>query len=49
VELSKFKSDNVQLEDAILKEREKPLQVVSSDSKIEANTLMPADRKKNGL
>jgi transitional endoplasmic reticulum ATPase len=39
VELSKFKSDNVQLEDAILKEREKPLQVVSSDSKIEANTL----------
>lgn len=39
VELSKFKSDKVQLEDAILKEREKPLQVVSSDSKIEANTF----------
>ena len=39
VELSKFKSDSVKLEDAILKEREKPLQVVSSDSKIEANTF----------
>lgn len=39
VELSKFKSVTVQLEDAILKEREKPLQVVSSDSKIEANTF----------
>lgn len=39
VELSKFKSDTVQLVDAILKEREKPLQVVSSDSKIEANTF----------
>jgi transitional endoplasmic reticulum ATPase len=39
VELSKFKSDKVKLEDAILKEREKPLQVVSSDSKIEANTF----------
>ena len=39
VELSKFKSDKVQLEDAILKEREKPLQVVSSESKIEANTF----------
>ena len=39
VELSKFKSDKVSLEDAILKEREKPLQVVSSDSKIEANTF----------
>ena len=39
VELSKFKSDLVKLEDAILKEREKPLQVVSSDSKIEANTF----------
>jgi len=39
VELSKFKSDTVQLEDTILKEREKPLQVVSSDSKIEANTF----------
>lgn len=39
VELSKFKSDSVKLEDAILKEREKPLQVVSSDSKIDANTF----------
>ncbi len=39
VELSKFKSDTVKLEDAILKEREKPLQVVSSDSKIEAITF----------
>ena len=39
VELSKFKSDSVKLEDAVLKEREKPLQVVSSDSKIEDNTF----------
>lgn len=39
VELSKFKSDTVNLEDSILKEREKPLQVVSSVSKIEANTF----------
>jgi transitional endoplasmic reticulum ATPase len=39
VELSKFKSDTVNLEDAILKERDKPLQVVSSESKIEANTF----------
>jgi transitional endoplasmic reticulum ATPase len=39
VELSKFKSDSVQLEDAILKEREKPLKAISSDSKIEANTF----------
>jgi transitional endoplasmic reticulum ATPase len=39
VELSKFKSDTVKLEDAILKEREKPLQVVSSVSKIDANTF----------
>jgi transitional endoplasmic reticulum ATPase len=39
VELSKFKSDSMKLEDAILKEREKPLQVVSSESKIEANTF----------
>lgn len=39
IELSKFKSDTVSLEDAILKEREKPLQVVSSDSKIETNTF----------
>jgi transitional endoplasmic reticulum ATPase len=39
VELSKFKLDSVKMEDAILKEREKPLQVVCSDSKIEANTF----------
>jgi len=39
VELSKFKSNTVQLEDAILKKREKSLQLVSSDSKIEANTF----------
>ncbi|MCC5916727.1 MAG: AAA family ATPase [Cryomorphaceae bacterium] len=39
VELSKFKSDKVKLEDAILNEREKPLQVVSSDSKIDVNTF----------
>jgi transitional endoplasmic reticulum ATPase len=39
VELSKFKSDSVKLEDAVLKEREKPLQVVSSDSKIDDNTF----------
>jgi transitional endoplasmic reticulum ATPase len=39
VEISKFKSDSEKLEDAILKEREKPLKVVSSDSKIEAHTF----------
>ena len=39
VELSKFKSDAIKLEDVVLKEREKPLKVVSSDSKIEANTF----------
>jgi len=39
VELSKFKSDSVKLEDAVLLERKKPLQVVSSESKIEANTF----------
>ena len=39
VELSKFKSDTIKLEDAVLKEREKPLQVVSSDAKIEASTF----------
>ena len=39
VELSKFKSDTIKLEDAILKEREKPLRVVNSDAKIEANTF----------
>jgi transitional endoplasmic reticulum ATPase len=39
VDLSKLKSDSVKLEDVILKEREKPLKVVSSDSNIEANTF----------
>ena len=39
VELSKFKSDTIKLEDAILKEREKPLRVVNSDAKVEANTF----------
>jgi len=39
VEVPKFKSDSLSLEDAILKERKKPLQVVTSDSKIEANTF----------
>ena len=39
VELSTFKSDSVKLEEAILKEREKPLQVVSSDSKIGDDTF----------
>jgi transitional endoplasmic reticulum ATPase len=39
VELSKFKSDTIKLEDAILKEREKPLRVVNSDAIIEANTF----------
>lgn len=39
VELSKFKSDTIKLEDAVLKEREKPLRVVNSDTKIEASTF----------
>lgn len=39
VELSKFKSDAIKLEDVVLKEREKPLKVVSSDSKIDAKTF----------
>ncbi len=39
VELSKFKSDAIKLEDVVLKEREKPLKVVGSDSKIDANTF----------
>ena len=39
VELSKFKSDTIKLEDAVLKEREKPLKVVNSDAKIEVNTF----------
>jgi transitional endoplasmic reticulum ATPase len=39
VELSKYKTDKEKLEDAILKEREKPLKVVSSDSSIDARTF----------
>lgn len=39
VELSKFKSNAIKLEDDVLKEREKPLKVVSSESKIEENTF----------
>ena len=39
VELSKFKADTIKLEDAVLKEREKPLQLVSSNSKIDAITF----------
>jgi len=39
VELSKYKSDTIKLEDVVLKEREKPLQVLSSDSKIESVTF----------
>lgn len=37
VELSKFRSDNLTLEDAILSEREKPLKVVHTDSQIDAS------------
>jgi len=39
VELSKFKSDTIKLEDVLLKEREKPLKVVNSDAIIDANTF----------
>lgn len=39
IELSKYKSDSIKLEDAIIQEREKPLQVVNSDSKIDAETF----------
>jgi transitional endoplasmic reticulum ATPase len=39
VELSGFKSDKLKLEDAVLKEREKPLKVLSSELKIEASTF----------
>lgn len=39
VELSKFKTDLIKLEDAVLKERTKPLQVVSSNSNIDAKTF----------
>ncbi|MCF6142356.1 AAA family ATPase [Flavobacterium sp. K77] len=39
IELSRFKSDTIKLEDAILKEREKPLKVIDSDAKIDENTF----------
>ena len=39
VELSKYKSDSIKLEDAVIKEREKPLKILSSESKIDANTF----------
>lgn len=39
VELSPFKSDTMKLEDAVLREREKPLKLVSSDYIIEASTF----------
>lgn len=39
VDISKFKSGSIILEYEILKERENPLQVVSSDSAIQANTF----------
>ncbi|MGI9229781.1 MAG: AAA family ATPase, partial [Gammaproteobacteria bacterium] len=39
VELSKYKSDTIKLEDAVLKERRNPLRLVSSDSKIEDDTF----------
>lgn len=39
VELSPFKSDTIKLEDAVLKEREKPLKVLSSDYNIETRTI----------
>jgi transitional endoplasmic reticulum ATPase len=39
VELSRFNSDSFKIEEAILKEREKPLKVVSTESIIEDRTL----------
>jgi transitional endoplasmic reticulum ATPase len=39
IELSPYKSDRIKLEDAIIKEREKPLRLVSSESKIDEATL----------
>lgn len=39
VEISKYKSDTIKLEDAILNERNKPLKFESSESKIDQNTL----------
>jgi len=39
VEISKYKSDTTKLEEVILEERRKPLKVLDSDSKIDANTI----------
>ena len=39
VEISKYKSDKIKLEDAVLEERNKPLKFEGSDSKIDENTL----------
>jgi transitional endoplasmic reticulum ATPase len=39
VEISKYKSDTTKLEEVILEERKKPLKVLGSDSKIDANTI----------
>ena len=39
VEVSKYKSDTIKLEEAILEERAKPLRVLDSDASIDANTI----------
>lgn len=39
VEISKYKSDKIQLEDAILEERKKPLKVLNIDVKVNEDTL----------
>jgi transitional endoplasmic reticulum ATPase len=39
LDISKYRSDKIKLEDAILEERKKPLQIVSSESKIDSGTL----------
>ena len=39
VEISKYKSDKIKLEDTVLEERSKPLKLDDSDSKIDENTL----------
>ncbi len=39
VEISKYKSDKIKLEDAVLEERKKPLKLDSSESIIDENTL----------
>lgn len=38
-EISKYKSDKIKLEDAVLEERKKPLKLGGSDSKIDESTL----------